>query len=397
MLNKMNVMRFFSGILFAGFFIAACQSETSENDIAASENEVWMASQERYIEYVDSVAILGEGLLNFAKQPVENPYYDTVYNSSSLVISEGNNDSLEVTTFPDFKAGAILFSKEGTTFIRIPDFNDTLVYTRRSEDSLVLSKKRGKTYSETYFHPVTPTEGSLEASSLVGTHWHLDNQNINFISFLSSDSCLIRIETNEISAVGRGPWNIQRINGRDFISFYSLSSSLPVSVFSVHQIESADPNTMVSHFFQTENFRSDLKNEKYKVQWTLENEENNAGLSGLAGEWSTTENPLRSDSKPDSISNTTFTIIFSTDGTFQQIFTGSLNTGAEAGVIHETSGAWTADSHGHYLELMYENGVTKFASIDHITSDSLTISINLAGLFKNDPTETRQRLHFKRQ
>ncbi|MCA6079085.1 hypothetical protein [Fulvivirga sedimenti] len=378
-------MKNLSVIVVVALFLYGCESPKTETQTGSTNSDVWMASQERFIEYVDSVSILGEGLNNFAKQPVENPYYDTAYNSSSLVISSDGSNNLTVFTFPDFTANASLFEDDGNMYISIPDFNDTLAYIRRPGDSLVLSKKRGKTYSETYFHPTQPTEGVPDPASLAGTHWHLEGGNVTEISFVSADSCLIRVRGRDISAVGKGPWNIQQINDRYFISFYSLSESLPEPVFGVHLLESVSPDQMKSRIYQPVYLQPDQRSSRAGIRWSKEQHDESSvnDRQLLIGEWSSSDNPFRNSAAADSVFKTTLTIQFLNNGTFVQQLSGSTHPVEEAQMLYEKNGQWKWGADGHYIELIFESGVSRFVSIDELSSDKLTVAANFTGIFDN--------------
>ena len=188
-------MKYVRVILLISVLMPACSESPESGKGRDITDGVYMASQEKNIVYVDSIPALAEDVNIFHMQAVDDPYYDTIYNASSLVIETG--DSLRIFSFPDLEVAGYIRDRLGSKQLIIPEFNDSFEY-HLSGDSLRLSQSSGNTQRDTYFHSIPASQGELTASGLVSTSWTLDHPFMDFIAFTSEESCIISFYLEQV-------------------------------------------------------------------------------------------------------------------------------------------------------------------------------------------------------
>jgi len=366
--------------LLALFLSSCADRDTTEDEPTGTTFGVFMASQERNVHYVDSVPALKDDVGMFLMQAVDEPYYDTIYNSSSLVIRIG--DSIAIYSFPVAVSG-YLKDSAGSAFLMVPEFNDLYRY-EETNDSVILQQKATKDQRNTYFHAVPATAGEAGTASLNSTTWAIDNPVIERITFQSGGSCVMRIKHPEgYAVIGSGNWSLKEIEGRQFLNFYSRDTYLKKPVFQTHYISNVDSDRMASLYY-AEPSSPEKPAERIRNTWSQVNTEENAAITtGMAGTWISRDYPFSlTDNKVDydTLQNTTTTLTLMENGDYSQEITGQVVTGSGSrSFSRKESGQWSIHTGCMYLSLEPGDGRTITMAISDREENNVHLNMPISG------------------
>ncbi len=386
--------------LLFSVLISAC-SESPETSTGSDISDgVYMASQEKNIVYVDSIPALAEDVNIFLMQAVDEPYYDTVYNASPLVIATG--DSLRILSFPDLEVTGYIRDTLGSRQLIIPEFNDSFEY-HLSGDSLMLRQAVDNTQRATYFHAIPASNGELTPSDLVSTSWTLDHPFIDFISFTSEDSCIISSyrgsDKNSYRGIGKGSWTLRNVDSRLFINLYSGDALLPGTLFQTHFLAVASPEQLSSNFYRE--VSSGTKPVEFSsVVWKKTNIDSENSGEFLVGTWESSDYPFATEDHSeeyDTLSNISTTFIIQGDGIYTFTTGGKLALGSsETDFTRTETGSWAYNEEGNYLTLKPDDGSSYYVALTSDNENSLSMSKVKSG-YINESLKQFTVMHFTKK
>ena len=398
-------------VIFSAFVVLSACSDREETSAEIPAGEVFMASHERSIQYVDSVPVLSEDVTVFAMQPVDEPYYDTTYNTSSLIISLPESDSIRIYSLPDFQASAFLTEENEDRILNVPEFNDRFNFLPGDSD-LLLRKTTEKQSYTTYFHPSPPTEGVLSEQDLTGTSWTIANGQIDQVMFFTEDSCIFRVPWGErnpdgpYSSLHPGKWHLRDVDGRTFLIMYSYGITGPDgNIFRAHFIRSADQENISSEVYMNKtgslNDPVVQMTPAWQKQAALTDEATESLRARLTGTWKSMTYPFATGydhtENYDTIVDTGHTLVLNKSGTYTEVISGiKVHQGGRTPFSQEVNGDWTLNPAGFYIYLKPEAGNKRLISIEKMDDQNLILNLERQG-FEDERFQDRIQAVFMKQ